>query len=83
MVYSVADWGRNLDDRKSTSGYLFVINGGPVSWTSEKQSSVALFTAEAEYMALASSRQEAGWMRQLSSEIGIEYTKSVIIYEDN
>ena len=34
-------------------------------------------------MALASSAQEAVWMRQLSSEIGIEYTKPVIIYEDN
>ena len=34
-------------------------------------------------MALASSAQEAVWMRQLSSEIGMEYTKPVIIYEDN
>ena len=83
VAYSDAEWGRDLDDRKSTSGYLFVINGGPVSWKSKKQSSVALSTAEAEYMALASSAQEAVWMRQLSSEIGIEYTKPVIIYEDN
>ena len=60
-----------------------MINGGPVSWKSKKQSSVVLSTAEAEYMALASSAQEAVWMRQLSSEIGIEYTKPVIIYEDN
>ncbi len=83
VAYSDADWGRDLDDRKSTSGYLFVISGGPVSWKSKKQSSVALSTAEAEYMALASSAQEAVWMRQLSSEMGIEYTKPVIIYEDN
>ena len=82
VAYSHADWGRDLDDRKSTSGYLFVISGGPVSWKSKKQSSVALSTAEAEYMALASSAQEAVWMRQLSSEIGIGYIKPVIIYED-
>ncbi len=48
VAYSDADWGRDLDDRKSTSGYLFVISGGPVSWKSKKQSSVALSTAEAE-----------------------------------
>ena len=83
MACSDADWGRDLDDRKSTSGYWFVISSSPVSWKSKKQSSVALSTAEAEYMALASSAQEAVWMRQLSSEIGIEYTKPVIIYEDN
>ena len=50
-------------------------SGSPVSWKSKKQSSVALSTADAEYMALVSSTQEAVWMRQLSSEIGIEYTK--------
>ena len=60
-----------------------MINGGTVSWKSKKQSSVALSIAEAEYMALASSAQEAVWMRQLSSEIGIEYTKPVIVCEDN
>ncbi len=36
VAYSDADWGRDLDDRKSTSGYLFVISGGPVSWKSKK-----------------------------------------------
>ena len=60
-----------------------MISGSPVSWKSKKQSSVAISAAEAEYMTLASSAQEAVWMRQLSSEIGIEYTKPVIIYEDN
>jgi len=45
--YSDSDWGGDLDDRKSTSGYLFQISGGPVSWRSKKQSCVALSTAEA------------------------------------
>ena len=80
VAYLDADWGRDLDDCKSTSGYLFVISGGPES---KKQSSVALSIAEAEYMALVSSAQEAIWMRQLSSEIGIECTKPVIVYGDN
>ena len=56
--YSDADWGGDIDDRKSTSGYLFQIGGTAVSWRSKKQTCVALSTAEAEYMALASAAQE-------------------------
>ena len=58
--YFDSDWGGDLDNRKSTSGYFFQIGGGAVSWRSKKR--VALSTAEAEYMALASSGQEAVWM---------------------
>ncbi len=59
--YSDADWGGDMDDRKSTSGYLFQVSGGPVRWRSKKQTCVALSTTEAEYIALASAAQEALW----------------------
>ena len=81
--YSDSDWGGDLDDRKSTSGYLFQIGGGPVSWRSKKQSSVALSTAEAEYMALASAGQEAVWMRLLTAELCGNSMKELTIFEDN
>ena len=81
--YSDADWGGDLDDRKSTSGYLFQISGGPVSWRSKKQTSVALSTAEAEYMALASAGQEAVWMRLLIAELCDNPVRAVTILEDN
>ena len=57
--YSDADWAGDLDNRKSTSGYIFKVSGGAVTWRSKKQSCVALSTAEAEYMALSSAAQEA------------------------
>ena len=57
--YSDSDWAGDLDDRKSTSGYLFQISGAAISWRSKKQTCVALSTAEAEYIALASASQEA------------------------
>ena len=60
--YSDADWAGDLGDRKSTSGYLFQISGGAVTWRSKKQSCVVLSTAEAEYMALSSAAQEAVWL---------------------
>ena len=57
--FSDSDWGGDPDDHKSTSGYLFEIGGTAVSWRSKKQNCVALSTAEAEYMALAATAQEA------------------------
>ena len=51
--YSDADWGGDFDNYRSTTGYIFQIGGTAVSWKSRKQDCVALYTAEAEYMALA------------------------------
>ena len=81
--YSDADWAGYVDDRRSTSGYVFQISGGPVSWRSKKQSSVALSTAEAEYMAQAGTAQEALWLKQLTSELGNATTEPLTIFEDN
>ena len=83
--YSDADWGGDLDDRKSTSGYLFQVGGGAVSWRSKKQTCVALSTAEAEYIALAAAAQEALWLRQLTAEFKMSDVplEATTIHEDN
>lgn len=78
--FSDADWGGDLCDRKSTSGY---IGGTAVSWRSKKQSCVALSTAEAEYIALASAAQESLWLQQLLADLNKEQTKTMVIFEDN
>lgn len=49
--FTDSDYAGDLDDRKSTSGYVFVMNGGVVSWSSKKQPVVTLSTTEAEYIA--------------------------------
>lgn len=54
-----------------------------MSWRSKKQTCVALSTAEAEYVALASAAQEAMWMRELTSLLGDCPQKAVTIFEDN
>ena len=51
--YSDADWAGDVQDRRSTSGNVFLLGGGAITWSSRKQSSVALSTVEAEYMALS------------------------------
>ena len=83
--YSDSDWAGDLNDRKSMSGYIFMLSGAGISWRSKKQTSVALSTAEAEYIALSSSVQEAIWLKQLTSELSREHSssKATVIYEDN
>ena len=81
--YSDSDWGGDLNDRKSTSGYVFLLSGCAVSWRSKKQSCVALSTAEAEYVALASAAQEAVWMGELTAQFSDRSPETITIYEDN
>ena len=81
--FSDADWAGNANDRKSTSGYLFMVSGAPVSWKSKKQTCVALSTAEAEYVALTAATQEITWLRQLLKDLHNEQVKPTVIHEDN
>jgi hypothetical protein len=69
--YSDADWANSLDDRRSTSGNVFMMNRTAVSWQSKKQPLVALSSAEAEYIAITLAAQEAVWMKSLLHGIGL------------
>ena len=80
--FSDADWGGDLDDRRSTTGNLFLLAGGAVSWLSKKQGVVALSTSEAEYVALSLAAQEATWLQKLFTDLQIP-TKPIVIKEDN
>lgn len=60
--YTDADWAQSLSVRCSTSGYVFLLAGGAISWSSKKQPTVALSTMEAEYLALAHATKEAIWL---------------------
>ena len=81
--FSDADWGGDEDDRKSTSGYVFQVDGTAISWRSKKQTCVALSTAEAEYVALSSATQESLLLQQLLADLKKEEAKSMVLYEDN
>ncbi|XP_074042427.1 uncharacterized protein [Leptinotarsa decemlineata] len=51
--YCDADWASDVDNRQSCTGYVFLQQGGPISWNCKRQHTVALSTTEAEYMALS------------------------------
>ena len=81
--YSDADWAGDVGDRKSTSGYVFLLGGAAISWKSSKQTCVALSTAEAEYVALSAAAQEAVWLQQLTSDLLKKSIREITILEDN
>ncbi|XP_073131472.1 secreted RxLR effector protein 161-like [Henckelia pumila] len=63
--YTDSDWAGSVDDRKITSGYAFCIGTKPISWSSKKQKTVALLSAEAEYIAATDAICEAIWLRRI------------------
>ena len=81
--YSDADWAAYSYDRRSTSGNVFVMSNGAISWASQKQPTVALSTVEAEYIALCLATQESVWLRQLSKDLQINCSSPTTINEDN
>jgi hypothetical protein len=83
-VYCDADWAGSLDDRRSTSGVLLLLNGcSPIIWQSKKQATVALSTAEAEYMAMSAAVTEARWLVQLLQEMGQQVALPVVLHTDS
>uniref|UniRef100_A0A2N9EER7 CCHC-type domain-containing protein n=1 Tax=Fagus sylvatica TaxID=28930 RepID=A0A2N9EER7_FAGSY len=69
--YVDADYAGEVDDKRSTTGYVFTLSGGPICWKSTLQSIVAMSTTEAEYMAVAEAAKEALWLKGLVKELGL------------
>eukprot|EP00253_Pinus_taeda_P035278 PITA_35278 len=81
--YTDSDWAESVDDRKSTSDYVFHIGSGAISWASKKQPIVALSTTEAKYVTATAASCQAVWMRRMLRSLGQEQTKGTVIYCDN
>jgi hypothetical protein len=78
-----ADWGSNPNDRKSISGYSFMLGGGAIAWSSRKQSTVVLSSTEAEYIAATHATRLAIWLRQLLDGLQIPQERPMTLYGDN
>lgn len=81
--YTDSDWAGDVKERKSTSGFVFHMGSGVVSWSSKKQQVVALSTAEAEYIAAASCACQAVWLRRILAELHHEQIAPTTIFCDN
>ena len=80
--YCDADYAGDLDTRRSTTGFVFILSGGAITWSSKLQPTVAASTTEAEYMASAQAVKEALWLKKLLWDFGIQ-TGAIKIYSDN
>ena len=81
-IYCDADWASDAD-RKSVSGYVITLAHGAVAWSSKKQSTVALSTAEAKYMAATHCAKQVIWYRSLLTEVGLPLPSTSTIFSDN
>jgi hypothetical protein len=77
------DWADDPDDQKSTSGYVFSLGSGPVTWACKKQQPITLSLAEVEYQAVVNASQEALWLRQILSEFGFQHQHPTGLWCDN
>ena len=80
--YVDAHFANSVDDRPSISGYAFMLAGGPISWQSRSQPTIALSTMEAEYMAAATATQEAFWLRFPLEEMELNVATPIVLREE-
>ncbi|KAK8957202.1 hypothetical protein KSP39_PZI000336 [Platanthera zijinensis] len=81
--YSDADYGKDSDDRKSTSGYVFTCGSVSISWYGKKQDSVSVSTTKAEYKTSALTAREAIWLRRLVEDVYEEVRGPTLLRGDN
>ena len=83
LAFVDTDYGRCKDTCCSTSGYIFTMAGGAVTWSSKCQAMVALSTVEVEYVAMSCCTQQMVWMHSWLDEVDIEYSRPGIIKGDS
>ncbi|KAI5316235.1 hypothetical protein L3X38_045411 [Prunus dulcis] len=81
--YTDSDYAGDQDDRNSTSGYVFKLSSGAVSWFPKKQPVVTLSTTEAEFIAAASSACQVVWLRRILKSLNQEQYSPTLVYCDN
>ncbi|GAB2299634.1 hypothetical protein Dimus_038573 [Dionaea muscipula] len=81
--YSDNDWAGDVNERKSTTGFVFMSGSTAIFWASKKQPIVALSSSEAKYVAAASCVSHALWLRKLMTELGLKQEEPIIIHVDN
>jgi len=80
--YCDVDYGAG-EDRKSISGYVFLLGGAPISWQAKKQTTVAQSTVESEYAAIALAAKEMIWLQHLLGDLGMPKYAPRTLFCDN
>ncbi|GAU32111.1 hypothetical protein TSUD_357950 [Trifolium subterraneum] len=83
IAYSDSDYGGDVDDRKSTSGYVFMLGSGAISWSSRKQPIVTLSTTEAEFIAATHCVCQGIWLKRILESMGLKQQRCLDVFCDN
>lgn len=83
QAFCDADWAGDPNDRKSTTGFVILMNGTPISWCSKKQSAVSRSSTEAEYRSMADTTSELQWLLILLSELHVDLAAVPVLHCDN
>ncbi|XP_065624019.1 secreted RxLR effector protein 161-like [Quercus suber] len=81
--FTDSDYAGDSDDRKSTSGYVFMLGTRAVSWSSKKQPIITLSTTEAEFVAATACACQAIWLKKILEELQFKEDGPTLIYYDN
>ena len=78
-----SNWTGDIDSRRSTTGYLFLMPNGCISWNSKRQSTIALSFTKVEYMAATQAIKEAIWLCRLMKDMDYPQTRPTVLFGDN
>ncbi|GAU45181.1 hypothetical protein TSUD_178740 [Trifolium subterraneum] len=78
-----SDYAGDYDDWKSTSGYVFTIGTGAISWSSKKQPIVTISTTKAEFVSASACACQGIWLRSILNQLNQTKDNVTIIYCDN
>lgn len=81
--YCDSDYAGDLEARKSTSGHIFMLHGGPIAWSSSLQRITALSSSEAEYISISEALKELLWLRLLLESLGLKQEGETELKVDN
>ena len=83
IEYTNGDWAGSFDDSKSTSGYVFHLGSGVISWASKKYPIIALSSAKVEYITMIGIAYQAIWMRRMLKDLGHKQQEATKLLYDN
>jgi hypothetical protein len=81
--YIDVDWAGSISDKRSTSAFMFSFGSDAITWSSKKQSTIALSSTEAEYKVATMAACEIAWLHKLFGDLGLHVDRQVVIYCDN